>query len=281
MAKTIRQIDWSQLYKTGVFYSFCLHSVLFFILGLIYFQNISPIIKPVKIEFNESVEPIQEIVFEEIKISNNIDDSDFDSKDIVDQNLIPNPDTPNIVNINSSDISLDTISFPTNDLLNDESYLSANIIESSSATQFEAETGGELGELKRRLKKYGAKTGDIQISLSWDTKDDLDLHVLVRPYMSHICWYAKLDGYGGELDIDMNADEERLTDQPIENVYWLKNNRHRKNSNYTISVNFYRQWTKNNSIKALVVLKRGSHIESKNITVSINDPMVEVFSFTR
>jgi len=223
VAKTNRQIDRPQLHKTGLFYSFCLHSVLFFILGLIYFQNTSPSIKPVNIELDETVESIQEIIFEEIKISNDIDDTNFDSKDIMDQNLIPNPDILNIVNIHNSDIALDTISLQTDDLLNDESYLSTNMIASSTTTQFEAESGGELGELKRRLKKYGAKTGDIQISLSWDTKDDLDLHVLVRPYMSHICWYSKLDGYGGELDIDMNADEERLTDQPIENVYWLKN----------------------------------------------------------
>jgi len=48
------------------------------------------------------------------------------------------------------------------------------------------------------------KTGDIQISVSWDVDNDIDLHV-VDPNQFEIYYADKLSPEGGELDLDSNA----------------------------------------------------------------------------
>jgi hypothetical protein len=48
------------------------------------------------------------------------------------------------------------------------------------------------------------KTGDIQISVSWDVDNDLDLHV-VDPNQFEIYYADPLSPAGGELDLDSNA----------------------------------------------------------------------------
>jgi hypothetical protein len=48
------------------------------------------------------------------------------------------------------------------------------------------------------------KTGDIQISVSWDVDNDIDLHV-VDPNQFEVYYAEKLSPEGGELDLDSNA----------------------------------------------------------------------------
>ena len=72
-------------------------------------------------------------------------------------------------------------------------------------------------EMAAALKKAGAKTGAVTISLMWDNRGggaDLDLHVIC-PDRSHISYSNKRAG-GGELDVDMQA---RARD-PVENVFF-------------------------------------------------------------
>jgi uncharacterized protein YfaP (DUF2135 family) len=60
--------------------------------------------------------------------------------------------------------------------------------------------------LQEALDAMGAATqgNDITISLSWATKDDLDLHV-IAPSGEEISYQHRHSACGGELDIDMNA----------------------------------------------------------------------------
>jgi len=62
--------------------------------------------------------------------------------------------------------------------------------------------------------------GDIQISLSWDTNEDIDIHVL-GPDDEKI-WYAnKTTTAGGELDLDSNVGcPNGVSDIRNENVFW-------------------------------------------------------------
>jgi hypothetical protein len=78
--------------------------------------------------------------------------------------------------------------------------------------------GGEIG---RRLTRAGAKTGAIQISLSWNNFNDLDLHV-VPPSEERISFSHRRSKCGGMLDVDMNAGG-RQSEEPVENVFWGKN----------------------------------------------------------
>jgi hypothetical protein len=84
------------------------------------------------------------------------------------------------------------------------------------------ETGEEvsnpdLSDFHDRLAREGAQSGQVQVSLIWDNKNDLDLSV-VCPSGERISFDNKLSACGGQLDIDMN--ESPTSEQPVENIFW-------------------------------------------------------------
>jgi hypothetical protein len=76
----------------------------------------------------------------------------------------------------------------------------------------------DVDDLQRRLDRQGAKRGDITISLSWDTHDDLDLHVIL-PNGEEI-YYSQTRSEKGKatLDVDMNASSP-YSNAAVENVF--------------------------------------------------------------
>lgn len=88
------------------------------------------------------------------------------------------------------------------------------------------ETGEELGRspvmnpgpwLEFELEVIEVQGGDIQISASWTTNTDVDLHV-IDPSGEEIFYGHPLSASGGELDLDSNA---ACSPGPrLENVYW-------------------------------------------------------------
>jgi uncharacterized protein YbjQ (UPF0145 family) len=72
-------------------------------------------------------------------------------------------------------------------------------------------------EFGKRLQREGGATGELRISLLWNNKNDLDLHV-TPPSGEEIYFGHKKSRCGGELDVDMNVHGNSTT--PIENVYW-------------------------------------------------------------
>jgi hypothetical protein len=87
-----------------------------------------------------------------------------------------------------------------------------------------------LDDFSQRLQQAGARSGDVQISLEWKNKNDLDLHV-IDPFREEIFYRNRVSQSGGQLDVDMNLvrldngvevaeDISHLTDKPVENVYW-------------------------------------------------------------
>jgi hypothetical protein len=77
----------------------------------------------------------------------------------------------------------------------------------------------EAASIERRLGEVSAKGGDIQISLSWNNYNDLDLHC-IDPTGEEI-WFShpRSNRTGGELDVDKNA-HPPFTTAPVENIYW-------------------------------------------------------------
>jgi hypothetical protein len=63
-----------------------------------------------------------------------------------------------------------------------------------------------------------AAGGDIQVSVTWDTPADVDLHV-VEPGGAEIYYGSTMSGSGGELDIDANA-ACSVSSLTQENVGW-------------------------------------------------------------
>lgn len=87
-----------------------------------------------------------------------------------------------------------------------------------------------LDDFSQRLQQAGARSGDVQISLEWKNKNDLDLHV-IDPFREEIFYRNRIAQSGGQLDVDMNLvrldngvevseDIANLTERPVENVYW-------------------------------------------------------------
>lgn len=74
--------------------------------------------------------------------------------------------------------------------------------------------------LEERLAALGSQGGDIQVSLGWNTRDDLDL-VVVPPCGGKV-WFLEKRACNGVLDVDSNVSEMGvgLTDMGAENIFW-------------------------------------------------------------
>ncbi|MBQ2187585.1 MAG: S8 family serine peptidase [Bacteroidales bacterium] len=79
-------------------------------------------------------------------------------------------------------------------------------------------------------------TGDVQILLSWNNYNDLDLYC-VDPADSIVFFKNPRVPSGGRLEIDMNA-QSPYKKNPIENIYWPKNKA--PNGKYKVFVHYYK-----------------------------------------
>ena len=81
--------------------------------------------------------------------------------------------------------------------------------------------GGIDAEMKRRVIAAGGRheDNDIRVSLMWNNRNDLDLHVQA-PNVEYIYYGNKRSRCGGYLDVDMNVGGETTT--PVENVRWAR-----------------------------------------------------------
>jgi hypothetical protein len=73
---------------------------------------------------------------------------------------------------------------------------------------------------QERVKQRGGQQGNLQVTLAWDDRNDLDLYV-VCPNGEEINWRAaNRQRCGGKLDIDANNGRTPPIDNPVENVSW-------------------------------------------------------------
>lgn len=76
-------------------------------------------------------------------------------------------------------------------------------------------------EIRKRVLAAGGQHDnvDVRVSLVWDNRNDLDLHV-TTPSGEVIFFSHKQSACGGVLDVDRNVRGE--TDTPVENVRWAR-----------------------------------------------------------
>ena len=72
-------------------------------------------------------------------------------------------------------------------------------------------------EMMLRAAREGAKVGDVTITLMWDDRTDLDLHVFC-PSGEEISYNNTHSACGGYLDVDMNV--QGNSTEPVENVFF-------------------------------------------------------------
>lgn len=151
-------------------------------------------------------------------------------------------------------------------------------------------TGNQRGnngvgkEMERRLGNAGAKTGDVQISISWETIDDIDLHVRYvnknNLFFDYICWENKCgEMSGGILDVDMNARPENVTNQPVENVFWPEGSSPR--GFFEVGIHYYWSWSgaKSVPVEIRIVSKGKTKFIKRNAILGKSVQSVHKFTF--
>jgi hypothetical protein len=141
-------------------------------------------------------------------------------------------------------------------------------------------SGSQIG-FGGRLSAAGAKSGDVQISLAWDTVDDIDLHVSYTPgngIVDNINWMNRTGSISmGILDIDMNANSAFVSNTPVENIFWPPNSS--PNGFFSVYVHFYRSWTGNTRVPVMVRVKNQEEIKEFRVITALHAQRHLVYSF--
>ena len=74
-----------------------------------------------------------------------------------------------------------------------------------------------LREIEERKEETNAAHGRLEVTLAWDGREDLDLHVYCPG--GHL-FYGQKDACGGTLDIDRNSSAAAAVEHPIEHASW-------------------------------------------------------------
>lgn len=309
----------SRIYKCGVIHSTIFHTLLFLLLALIIPENITHTHIKLNISFEESTETketfrLQEIDFAKISLGQGenketldttvdtsgevelvVDAQPLDSEETatVQDFYIPTPELITIIDKkcktqdfeNDSNISVTETTTNTNCTIENSASADIRSIISSIAAAGDSaqniENGAGFPSLGERLKQAGAKTGDIQISIMWNSRDDIDLHVSYTPgngLVDNINWINRVGRLSpGALDIDRNANSNLLTDTPVENIFWQHGSSPK--GFFVVYIHFYRSWTGQNKIPVLARLKIGKNTqEIKTIAILYRAPQ-EIYRF--
>jgi hypothetical protein len=123
-------------------------------------------------------------------------------------------------------------------------------------------------------------TGDIQVTLQWDTLNDLDLYV-TDPSGENIYYQHPTSLSGGILDVDANRNcLENMTGTPVENIYWPTGAA--PSGTFQIAVNYYRHCSAapledNYTVRALV----DGQVQVFTGTLNQEQEYDSIYEFTR
>jgi hypothetical protein len=124
-------------------------------------------------------------------------------------------------------------------------------------------------DIETRLNNANARSGELQISLSWDGDADLDLYVLCN---NGLVGATSRKGCGAELDVDMNQARQDASQRydsltPVENIIWTKAP---ARGEYKIAVELYFRRNDNRpEIPFKVRIRKGATEENISGTVSV------------
>jgi uncharacterized protein YfaP (DUF2135 family) len=139
--------------------------------------------------------------------------------------------------------------------------------------EFDSLADLDEGSLDQSLSEAGAMSGDITISMLWDSGDDFDLHVFT-PDGTEI-YYSNPAAAGGELDVDANSESDNLSSSPVENIYFANP----VPGQYWVYVNNYLDRTPDRAGNYLVRITVGGQSETFTGSLANEDDTVEVAGF--
>gem|GEM_PF-1119184 len=133
--------------------------------------------------------------------------------------------------------------------------------------------GGTTGGIQDERARQGAGDGKITISLMWDSKDDLDLHIFT-PNGSEL-WWDNPNAQGGVFDIDANR-EGNIKTNPLENAYFASP----VSGEYWIYVYNYEDRTPGKSTNWTVRVQVGDEEQIYSGTITSQEETIEVLGFS-
>lgn len=122
-------------------------------------------------------------------------------------------------------------------------------------------------------------TGDVQVTLTWASTNDLDLWV-TGPDSEMIFFNHPDSASGGKLDVDANrACQGVLTNSPVENVFWPLGEAPR--GTYTVQVQYYQQCESEAVVPYHVRIKTDDQITEYDGVMNAADEMQTVTTISR
>lgn len=119
-------------------------------------------------------------------------------------------------------------------------------------------------------------TGDVQVTLRWDTQADIDLHV-TDPMNEEIYFAHRTANSGGQLDVDANAGCSN--DPRVENIFWPTGGS--PSGTYQIEVDYYNECGAGATNYEVIVRVDGRVVDTQTGTLYSSSDRVDLRSFTR
>jgi len=119
-------------------------------------------------------------------------------------------------------------------------------------------------------------TGDVQVLLSWDNYNDLDL-ICTDPDNKKVWFKNKTVLSGGKLEIDMNA-KYPDSKTPIENIYWPSGGA--PNGTYSVFLLYYKQHTDINETPYKITVSYGDSTDVYKGKIKAEDKSIAICTFT-
>lgn len=128
-----------------------------------------------------------------------------------------------------------------------------------------------------RVIAAGGHPGEVEITLEWHNKNDLDLSC-IDP-QGHRIWYGdKRSPTGGHLDVDANASVYTLTSTPVEHIVWPYGSA--PHGIYQVFVTYFAQHDQQRSSAFHVTVNNNGHFSQYGGTLSQRGTRVGVDAFT-
>lgn len=280
------RIKKANLRRKSALYSFIAHVAMLLVLSIIYtYASSNPIIV-IDLSFDKTIE--EELVSVNFEKPSLDDDILEDASETSEQNINYTQQLESIV------VDIDE---PYTEQRSDTEFVfeelnqeievppATSVVQTSSTREILRNVGsllgdGSNGDMLGRLAEAGAKSGDIQASISWNNYNDIDLWIQYagpNQQAEGIGWTNPLGSCGGRLDVDRNAHQNFLTLKPVENIFFTKPNI--AYGRYMVRLNFYKIWDQSLTTIVNVRIKIGTEIINKKITMSREGQWSNVHSF--